>query len=175
MRAPTDCVNVLYWFSCRLPRLWRSLVAPWEISWWNSTRTLSVGRAASPCERTYCIFFLLLPFLFFFVVGCYILFFSDPYCIQQMKSFAFLPQVFFRDANEMFHCFCFPTRLQKFTQINGGFWFFFLHGHSFHAYTWIYMRKSPLLFRTLNGGGFFFACKDLGRMFDISFPACAFF
>ena len=25
------------------------------------------------------------------------------------------------------------------------------------------------------GGGFFFACKDLGRMFDNSFPACAFF
>ena len=25
------------------------------------------------------------------------------------------------------------------------------------------------------GGGFFLACKDLGRMFDNSFPACAFF
>ena len=25
------------------------------------------------------------------------------------------------------------------------------------------------------GGGFFLACEDFGRMFDISFPACAFF
>ena len=25
------------------------------------------------------------------------------------------------------------------------------------------------------GGGFFLACKDLGRMFDNSFPTCAFF
>ena len=25
------------------------------------------------------------------------------------------------------------------------------------------------------GGGFFFACEDVGRMFDNSFPACAFF
>ena len=25
------------------------------------------------------------------------------------------------------------------------------------------------------GGGFFLACEDLGRMFDNSFPACAFF
>ena len=26
-----------------------------------------------------------------------------------------------------------------------------------------------------HGGGFFLACKDFGRMFDHSFPACAFF
>ena len=25
------------------------------------------------------------------------------------------------------------------------------------------------------GGGIFLACEDLGRMFDNSFPACAFF
>ena len=25
------------------------------------------------------------------------------------------------------------------------------------------------------GGGFFLTCEDLGRMFDTSFPACAFF
>ena len=25
------------------------------------------------------------------------------------------------------------------------------------------------------GGGFFLSCEDLGRMFDHSFPACAFF
>ena len=25
------------------------------------------------------------------------------------------------------------------------------------------------------GGGFFLACEDLGRLFDHSFPACAFF
>ena len=25
------------------------------------------------------------------------------------------------------------------------------------------------------GGGFFLACEDFGRMFDNSFPACAFF
>ena len=25
------------------------------------------------------------------------------------------------------------------------------------------------------GSGFFFACEDFGRMFDHSFPACAFF
>ena len=25
------------------------------------------------------------------------------------------------------------------------------------------------------GGGFFLACQDFGRMFDNSFPACAFF
>ena len=34
-------------------------------------------------------------------------------------------------------------------------------------------QKAPMIM--VGGGGFFLACKDFGRMFDNSFPACAFF
>ena len=34
-------------------------------------------------------------------------------------------------------------------------------------------QKAPMIM--VGGGGFFLVCKDFGRMFDNSFPACAFF
>ena len=37
-------------------------------------------------------------------------------------------------------------------------------------------ESSPLFFLTrMGGGGFFLACENYGRMFDYSFPICAFF
>ena len=34
---------------------------------------------------------------------------------------------------------------------------------------------TPFYSVIVSSGGFFLACEDLGRMFDNSFPACAFF
>ena len=46
-----------------------------------------------------------------------------------------------------------------------------------HFLSWRYVNRSQIKKKIIHGGGggFFFACEDFGRMFDNSFPACAFF
>ena len=57
------------------------------------------------------------------------------------------------------------------------FYLFFLRwGRGEEAcYSSTRVRVTTIIIWTGNGGGFFVACKDLGRMFVHSFPACTFF
>ena len=43
-----------------------------------------------------------------------------------------------------------------------------------HTHGPLVMKRGSSIYPTGGGGGFFLACEDFGRMFDQSFPACAF-